>query len=64
MVARGDRVAFVSSSDEWTKLEPGTLGTVSFIDDAGTVHVKWDDGSQLGMIEGEDRFRIMERPSQ
>ena len=30
---------------------PGEEGTVSFIDDAGTVFVNWDNGSRLGMIE-------------
>ena len=54
---KGDRVRLIRCTDEYTKLRPGTLGTVSFIDDLGAVHVRWDDGSYLGMVEeAGDRF--------
>ena len=43
----GDRVRLVRCDDEWTRLNPGTLGTVSFVDDLGTVHVQWDSGARL-----------------
>jgi len=56
--AKGDRVVLVYTSDPYTKLQPGAQGTVSAIDDAGTVHVQWDSGSGLGLIPGEDRFRV------
>jgi hypothetical protein len=62
-VKAGDRVRLVSTSDIYTRLEPGALGTVSLIDSVGTVHVDWDDGSQLGMVRGEDRFVII-RPAE
>lgn len=56
----GDRVRLVCCTDLFTQLEPGTLGTIRFIDDMGTVHVNWDDGSKLGMIESEgDRFEVV-----
>lgn len=35
----------------------GTLGTVKFVDDIGTIHVKWDNGSNLGVAYPEDRVR-------
>ena len=38
----------------------GTLGTVLHVDDAGTIHMLWDNGRGLGLIEGEDEFHIME----
>lgn len=47
----GDRVRLVSCNDPYTRLTAGDLGTVSFIDDLGTVSVKWDSGSHLGMVE-------------
>lgn len=57
----GKRVELVSCSDPYTKLIPGTLGTITFVDDMGTVSVKWDDGSTLGMIEAAgDRYREVE----
>lgn len=37
----------------------GTEGTVTFIDDAGTIHMKWDTGSSLGLISGEDEFEVV-----
>jgi hypothetical protein len=35
----------------------GTTGTVIGVDDLGTVHVKWDNGSCLGVAFGEDDCR-------
>ena len=33
-----------------------TIGTVTSIDDMGTIHVSWENGSSLGLISGEDSF--------
>lgn len=33
----------------------GTQGTVFWVDDIGTIHVKWDTGSVLGIAYGVDR---------
>lgn len=33
----------------------GTLGTVMYVDDIGTIHIKWDNGSTLGAVYPEDR---------
>ena len=38
----------------------GDCGTVVFVDDMGTVHMKWDKGGSLGLIVGEDNFHILE----
>ena len=40
----------------------GTLGTVDFIDDDGQIHMNWDNGRTLALIESEDAFEIIERP--
>ncbi|MFD9701294.1 DUF4314 domain-containing protein [Lentzea sp. NPDC059081] len=55
-----DRVELIHCADPHTTLVPGMLGTVTFIDDAGTVHVHWDCGSQLGMLltEGDAIRRV------
>ena len=37
----------------------GTLGTVSYIDDIGTIHMNWDNGSTLGIVYGEDKFKVV-----
>ena len=33
----------------------GTVGTVMYVDDIGTIHIKWDNGSTLGAAYPEDR---------
>ena len=35
----------------------GTKGTVIAVDDIGTIHVMWDNGSSLGIVYGEDDCR-------
>ena len=34
----------------------GTSGTVNYVDDIGTIHVKWDNGSMLGVAYPEDKI--------
>ncbi len=55
----GNRVELVSMDDPYTKLKPGDQGTVSFVDDTGTVFVNWDSGSTLGAVYGVD---IIKKP--
>lgn len=55
----GKRVRLISTSDPYTRLVPGTEGKVTFVDDAGTVFVDWDDGSSLGMVAGEDVYEVV-----
>jgi hypothetical protein len=57
----GARVRLVHCDDPDTRLERGTLGTVRFVDDMGTVHVDWDDGSHLGLVaRAGDRFEVVD----
>lgn len=37
----------------------GTLGTVTYVDDIGTIHVKWDNGCGLGVAYGADKCSKM-----
>ena len=55
---KGARVALVRMNDPYTKLRPGDLGTVEFVDDAGTLFCRWDNGSTLGVVFGEDEIRL------
>ena len=57
MYTHGTRIELVFTSDPYTKLTPGTKGTVDFVDDAGTLQIRWDNGSGLGMVPGEDEVR-------
>ena len=53
----GTRVELLSMNDPYSKLNPGDLGSVTFIDDIGTIFISWDSGSGLGVVFGEDRIR-------
>lgn len=50
---KGTRVKLVRMQDP-NAPAPGSLGTVQVVDDIGTIHVKWDCGSSLGVVLGED----------
>ena len=50
----GTRVILIRMSDPYTNLRQGDRGTVTMVDDIGTVHVNWDRGSTLGIVFGED----------
>lgn len=52
----GDRVRLLYTNDQFSNLESGAQGTVRFIDDLGTIHIKWDNGSRLGLIPGIDKY--------
>lgn len=40
----------------------GTIGKVQFVDDAGGIHVKWQNGSSLAVIPGVDSVAILNHP--
>jgi hypothetical protein len=53
---QGCRVELVKMDD--VQAPPaGTCGTVAYVDDIGTIHLKWDNGSSLGVVFGEDVCR-------
>ena len=59
----GRRLRLVRCNDANTTLLPGDLGTVSHVDDIGTVHVEWDNGSTLGLVPREDAWTILSKES-
>lgn len=61
-IVKGTRIRLVHTTDPYTRLAPGTEGTVSFIDSLGTVNVNWDGGSTLGLVPGEDEFEVIGQP--
>lgn len=46
--------------DDPRPIPPDTKGTVTAVDDMGTVHCVFDNGRRLGLIPGEDVFRRIE----
>lgn len=57
----GSRVELLHMDDPYnTKLVPGSKGTVQGVDDMGTIHVRWDCGSSLGVVYGEDSCKKLD----
>ena len=54
----GTKVELVHMNDDHAPPR-GTRGTVIFVDDIGTIHVRWNTGSSLGLAFGEDVCRIV-----
>lgn len=38
---------------------PKTRGFIDFVDDAGTLHIRWENGSSLGLVVGVDEFKVI-----
>ncbi len=55
----GTRVELIYMDDPYSKLEPGSKGTVTRVDPLGDLEVNWDSGSCLKLIYGVDRFRVI-----
>lgn len=55
----GTRIELIRMDDPWSSLMAGERGTVQMVDDAGTIHMRWDSGSGLGLVPGEDAFRVV-----
>ena len=55
----GTRVRLNSMEDPYAPILPGTEGEVDFVDDAGQLHMKWDNGRTLPLAPGEDSFTVL-----
>jgi hypothetical protein len=60
------RVRLLSTDDPYTDLVPGSLGTKTYeqLDPWGAINigVKWDNGSSLKLISGEDAWEEFTEP--
>ena len=55
----GARVELIHMNDPHAP-PAGTHGTVKGVDDTGSIMVRWDNGSGLNVIYGEDTCRILD----
>lgn len=57
---QGTIIKLIKMNDS-TPVPPGTIGTVTSIDDVGTIHCRWwNYPSSLGIIPNKDEFEIIQ----
>lgn len=59
MYPAGTRIMLLHMGDDPRPVEDNTRGTVSCVDDIGTVHCSFDNGRSLGLVPSEDSFRTL-----
>ena len=55
----GTKLQLISMRDEKYPILPGTIGVVTHIDDLGSIHMKWQNGSSLAIIPEVDSFKVV-----
>ena len=53
----GTEVELIEMNDPYRDMPPGLWGVIETIDDAGSAHIRWENGSSLAAIYGVDRYR-------
>ena len=57
---KGDRVSLIEMEGE-KQMAKGLSGTIDFIDDAGQIHVSWENGSSLALVPSKDKFEVVDQ---
>ena len=53
------KLQLISMRNETYPVLPGTVGEVTHIDDAGSIHMRWENGSSLALIPEIDSFQTV-----
>ena len=56
---KGMKIRLIHMNDP-QPVPSGTIGEVALIDDVGNIHMIWQNGRSLAIIEGIDDFEIIE----
>lgn len=55
----GTKIRLNHMDDPYAPIPDGTVGEVQYVDDAGNIHMIWQNGRTLSLIEGVDDFTII-----
>ncbi len=55
----GTKIRLNHMDDPYAPIPDGTVGEVQYVDDAGSIHMIWENGRTLSLIEGVDDFTII-----
>ena len=55
----GTRIRLINMDDPFAPVPPGTIGEVTMVDDAGNIHMRWQNGRSLSLIERVDSFTVI-----
>ena len=55
----GTKIRLAHMDDPYAPIPDGTVGEVQYIDDGGNIHMIWQNGRTLSLIEGADSFTII-----
>ncbi|MDE5754781.1 MAG: DUF4314 domain-containing protein [Oscillospiraceae bacterium] len=57
---KGTKIRLIHMNDP-QPIPSGTIGEVALIDDAGNIHLNWQNGRSLALIEGVDDFEVIQK---
>ena len=55
------RIRLNHMDDPYAPVPDGTVGEVQYVDDVGNIHMIWQNGRTLSLIEGVDDFTIIKK---
>ncbi len=58
---KGTRIRLEHMEDPFAPVPSGTEGVVDSVDDAGLIHMQWDNGRTLPLIPCEDKFTVISK---
>jgi len=56
---KGKRIRCIEMKNDPDPIESGSEGTVTYVDDAGNIHIVWDNHRTLALIHGVDKYQII-----
>lgn len=62
MYPNGTKIRLLKTMDDMQPIEAGSCGEVDYVDDAGSIHMNWENGRTLALVDEVDKFEIISKP--